>query len=80
LLYLIVPKIDELFKIGLQRNLIQLLILALCVLPFRVNYFIYYSPWNEAFSTLSHYASQCNNIYDETPLAALYKIEVTAQT
>jgi hypothetical protein len=75
LLYLIVPKIDELFKITLHRNVIQILILAFCVFPFRLNYIKNFEPLSEAFSTLSHYADQCKNIYDETPLAALYKIE-----
>lgn len=75
LIYLIVPKIDEIFKINLHRNLVQMLLLALCVFPFRVNYVRDFTPWNESFSVLSNYADQCKNILDETPLAAMYKID-----
>ena len=75
LLYVIIPGIDKLFKIDLHRALIHLLILAFCVFPFQVNYSTDYTSWNEAFSTLSQYAERCDNLYDETPLVALYKIE-----
>jgi hypothetical protein len=75
LLYLIIPKINELFKINLHQNLIQVLILAFCVFPFRVNYSTDFTSYQNAFSVLSQYADRCTNIYDETPLIALYKIE-----
>jgi hypothetical protein len=75
LLYLIIPKIDELFKITLHRSVIQILILAFCIFPFRLNYIKNFMLWDEAFSTISQYADRCDNIYDETPFAAIYKIE-----
>jgi len=75
LLFLIVPKFDELFNVGLHRTVIQLLVLAFCVFPFRLNYQQDYASWNNAFSVLSQYAANCENIYDATPLAAMYKIE-----
>ena len=59
----------------MHRALIQILILVFCVFPFRLNYEQNYSSWNESFATFSQYAAQCENIYDETPLAAVYKIE-----
>ncbi|MDX9991909.1 MAG: hypothetical protein RBS68_07635 [Anaerolineales bacterium] len=75
LLYFTIPKIDELFKFDLHRVLIQVFILAFCVFPFRLNYEQDHSSWKESFALLSQYAAQCENIYDESPLAAVYKIE-----
>lgn len=75
LLYFTIPKIDSLFKFDVHRAFIQVLILLFCVFPFRLNYEQDYSSWYESFTTLSQYAAQCENIYDETPLAAVYKIE-----
>lgn len=75
LLYLIIPKIDELFKINLTHNLIQLLILFFCVFPLRLSYSTNFEAYKNAFSQVYQYADQCNTIYDQTPLIALYKIE-----
>lgn len=75
LLYLTIPKIDGLFKLNVYRTVLQALILAFCIFPFRLNYAQDYSYLNKAFSTLSEYAAQCENIYDKTPLVAVYKIE-----
>jgi hypothetical protein len=75
LLYLIIPKIDELFKAIIFRNLIIFFILGFCVFPFRQNLVSDFPAWKEAFIHLSQIADNCSNIYDETPLAGYYKIE-----
>jgi hypothetical protein len=75
LLYKIIPKIDDIFKIELYKTLIQLLILALCVFPFRVKYNTNFKLNQEAFTSLYQYADRCPTIYDGTPLLAMYKID-----
>ena len=75
LLYLIIPKLDSLFKFETSRVLIQIMILIFCVFPFRLNYVKDYESWRDTFSTITAYAGNCENIYDQTPLVAFYKID-----
>lgn len=75
LLYLIIPKLDSLFKFETSRVLIQIMILIFCVFPFRLNYVQDYESWRDSFSTITVYAGNCENIYDQTPLVAFYKID-----
>jgi len=75
LLFLIIPKIDELLKGDLLRYLFQALILVFCIFPFYENYITDFDSYQNAFLKVYKYADHCSNIYDETPLVALYKIE-----
>jgi len=76
LLFLTIPKLDELLKLDLIRYCYQGVILIFCIFPFK-NKFIYadFISYQHAFSILYEYADQCQNIYDATPLIAVYKIE-----
>jgi c-di-AMP phosphodiesterase-like protein len=75
LLYSIIPKIDDIFKIKQYKALVQLLILVLCIFSFRVKYTTNFKSNQEAFTSLYQYADSCPTIYDETPLIAMYKID-----
>lgn len=75
LLYLTIPKIDELIKTNLIRFLIQFSLIAFCIYPFQSTYKIDFLSHNTAFNTIYKYADRCNYIYDKTPLIAVYKIE-----
>jgi hypothetical protein len=76
LLYLVIPKIDEIFvNTDLHRFFIQALILVFCVFPFQARYQTDFKGYRQAYDIFSQYAERCGNIYDQTSLAAMYKID-----
>jgi len=75
LVFSAIPKIDDLLKPCLHRYLILTFILGLCVIPLIIKYSTDFASYRNAYSTFLLYADKCTNIYDATPLAAMYKIE-----
>jgi hypothetical protein len=75
LVFLVMPKIEELFKTSMHQFLVQGLLLVFCVFPFRLTYDTDFTAYKNTFSNIYQYADQCTNIYDKTPLLALYKID-----
>ena len=75
LIYSIIPKIDKLYEVKYLQSIVRILVLYFCVLLFQSNYVVDFAVLRNAFTGLYQYADQCNNIYDKTPLIALYKID-----
>ena len=75
LLYVSIPRLDELFKTGPHRSLIQALLLMVCVFFFYQNNKVNLVSDRISFATLNQLAGKCVNILDDTPLVATYKIE-----
>lgn len=75
LLYFIIPKVDNLFEKKIFCNLLQIALIPFCVFPFYINYITDFNSYLKTFNLVSHYADQCKNIYETTPLMALYKID-----
>lgn len=75
LLYLIIPKIDTLFRAEWARYPIQAAVIIFCILPFHHNYSTNFNLHRNAFVQLTTLADQCSYIYDHSPLMAVYKIE-----
>ena len=75
LLYLIIPKLDSLFKYELSCYVLHAIVIIFCILPFSHSYATNFDLHRKAYLQLTEQAEQCNFIYEQSPIMAVYKIE-----